>query len=227
MTRRATFCPGCGAPVHPRAMECPECGGLIERPSRLLPAMVGIAGILVAGVAGLGVWILLTPAPGPAESAPPQPVVAAVPAAAPPPVAAPSAPAPVAAQSPAPLDPPPPSAVASSPAVPSPAASQPSPNAPQQPVSPLADAPTRRSFAKATQDSFSKNGLDLAVSTSGPDATTITIKFNFPASTAVDLIMGGPFLRQCKIRGFRTIIFTDPSGATWTYDVESEKLVRT
>ncbi|OYX12620.1 MAG: hypothetical protein B7Z15_09600 [Rhizobiales bacterium 32-66-8] len=91
---------------------------------------------------------------------------------------------------------------------------------------PGADVPTRQAFAKSTQDNFVQNGLDLAVAASGPDATVMTIKFNFPARTAVELIVSGPFPRQCKVRGFTTIIFTDPNAITWTYDIATEKLTQ-
>ncbi len=91
---------------------------------------------------------------------------------------------------------------------------------------PTADEPTRRAFAKTTQDNFVQNGLDLQVTTSGPEATTIAIKFNFPAKTAVELIASGPFPRQCKQRGFKTIQFLDPNAISWTYDLATDKLTQ-
>lgn len=204
MSRQPELCPGCGAEVHPQATECPECGAHIHRPSRFLPLLVGVVGVLVAIAAGAGVWVLLAPAPAskPVETA----AVPAPVAPAPPP---PVAPAPVSAE-PAPQ-------TASPPAV--------SP-VPSTPI-PAGDEGSRRAFAKTTQDNFVQNGLDLAVTTSGPNQTTMAIKFSFPAKTAVELIVGGPFPRQCKTRGFTTILFTDTTGTRWTYDIETEKLTQT
>lgn len=204
MSRQPELCPGCGAEVHPKATECPECGAHIHRSSRLLPLLVGVVGVLVAIAAGAGVWVLLGPAqaPKPVETAAAPPPVAS----APPPSAAP---APVTAE-PAPPPAPPP-VVAPGPSTPIPAG----------------DEGTRRAFAKTTQDNFVQNGLDLAVTTSGPNQTIIAIKFSFPAKTAVELIVGGPFPRQCRTRGFTTILFTDSTGASWSYDIETEKLTQT
>lgn len=204
MSGQPELCPGCGAEVHPKATECPECGAHIHRPSRLLPVLVGIIGVIVAIAAGAGVWVLLGPSPvqKPVETAAAPPPAAPVP----PPEAAPAAPPPLPAE-PAPA-PPAPSAV-------------PAPS----PI-PAGDEATRRAFAKTTQDNFVQNGLDLAVTTSGPNQTTIAIKFSFPAKTAVELIVGGPFPRQCRARGFTTILFTDTSGANWSYDIETEKLTQ-
>ncbi|QTL05927.1 zinc ribbon domain-containing protein [Aquabacter sp. L1I39] len=204
MSRQPELCPGCGAEVHPKATECPECGTHIHRPSRLLPVLVGVIGVVVAIAAGAGVWVLLGPSPAqkPVETAaappaPPAPAPVEAPPAAPPPASPEPAPAP------APAPPP----VQASPI-------------------PAGDEATRRAFAKTTQDNFVQNGLDLAVTTSGPNQTTIAIKFSFPAKTAVELIVGGPFPRQCRTRGFTTILFTDTSGASWSYDIETEKLTQ-
>ncbi|MDQ0506971.1 zinc ribbon domain-containing protein [Xanthobacter agilis] len=100
---------------------------------------------------------------------------------------------------------------------------------PTTPVAPAEDAPagdpeSRRAFAKNKQDSFAQNGLDLQVSTSGPQDTTLTIKFNFSAKTAAELIVAGPFPKQCEQRGFKEILFQDPSGATWVYDIATQKM---
>lgn len=205
MSRQPELCPGCGAEVHPKATECPECGTHIHRPSRLLPILVGVVGVVVAIAAGAGVWVLLGPssAPRPVETVagPPPPAPAPAPA----PVEAPPAAPPAMSAEPAPAPAPPPVQAA--------------------PI-PAGDEATRRAFAKTTQDNFVQNGLDLAVSTSGPDQTTIGIKFSFPAKTAVELIVGGPFPRQCRTRGFTTIVFTDTTGASWSYDIETEKLTQ-
>lgn len=238
MSRQPDLCPGCGAPTHPHAHECAECGAVLPQRRSMLPLIVGAAGVLVALLAGAGVWIMLSPPPagtGQEASAP---------------ASAPAQPAP-AAQAPAPA--------ASAPATPVPAtpesqlvapqlvapqlvapqlvpsASAPSdapdaetalpavrPGVPQPP----ADEPTRRAFAKTTQDNFVQNGLDLQVTTSGPEATVIAIKFNFPAKTAVELIASGPFPRQCKQRGFKTIQFLDPNAISWTYDLATDKLTQ-
>lgn len=82
----------------------------------------------------------------------------------------------------------------------------------------------RRAFAKSKQDSFAQNGLDLQVTTSGPDDTTLIIKFNFAARTAAELIIAGPFPRQCAQRGFKEILFNDPSGATWAYNIATQQM---
>lgn len=86
------------------------------------------------------------------------------------------------------------------------------------------DADARRAFAKSKQESFAQNGLDLKVSTSGPEETTLTISFNFSAKTAAELIIAGPFPKQCEQRGFKTILFEDPTGTTWVYDIATQKM---
>ena len=91
-------------------------------------------------------------------------------------------------------------------------------------AAPVADESTRRDFARATEENFVKNGLDMKVGVSGPRAETITLAFSFPAKMAVELIVGGPFPRQCKQRGFTRIAFTDPNGGAWSYDIEEGKL---
>ncbi|MEP9347610.1 hypothetical protein [Xanthobacter sp. KR7-225] len=87
-----------------------------------------------------------------------------------------------------------------------------------------ADIQSRKAFAKQTQQKFVDNGLDLTVATSGEDAAVLAIKFNFPARTAAELIVSGPFPRQCQQRGFRQVVFIDPSGETWLYDVATQKM---
>ncbi len=95
------------------------------------------------------------------------------------------------------------------------------------PVSaPAADAAARRAFAKSKQDSFAQNGLDLTVTAGGDDATLLTIKFNFPAKTAAELIVAGPFPKQCEQRGFRQVLFVDPSGITWIYDIATQQMTQ-
>lgn len=92
------------------------------------------------------------------------------------------------------------------------------------PAATPADVDSRKAFAKQTQQKFVENGLDLSVATSGDDAAVLTIKFNFPARTAAELIVSGPFPRQCEQRGFRQVVFVDPSGETWLYDVATQKM---
>jgi len=96
--------------------------------------------------------------------------------------------------------------------------------APPADAAPAGDADSRRAFAKSKQDSFAQNGLDLQVTTSGPEDTVLLIKFNFSAKTAAELIVAGPFPKQCEQRGFREILFQDPSGATWVYDIATQKM---
>ncbi len=88
------------------------------------------------------------------------------------------------------------------------------------------DAADRRAFAQTTQERFVENGLDLTVKTSGTDDTTITITFNFPAKTAAELIVAGPFPNQCAQRGFTEVIFVDPSGLSWLYDMTTKQLTQ-
>lgn len=86
------------------------------------------------------------------------------------------------------------------------------------------DPETRRAFAKTKQDSFAQNGLDLQVSTTGADDRVLVIKFNFSAKTAAELIVAGPFPKQCEQRGFKEILFQDPTGASWVYDIATQKM---
>jgi len=231
MTRQPELCPGCGAQVHPDSHECPECGAQIPHRASLLPVIAAVCGIAVALAAGGAVWVLLAPSERPAA------VTAAVAPEPPDQPAAPSgAPTPDAAQLVPPTESQLPSTTGLLPGGPAALAPNFQTVAPDAPLAlptvrpgtsgPGADVPTRQAFAKSTQDNFVQNGLDLAVTASGPDATVMTIKFNFPARTAVELIISGPFPRQCKVRGFTTIIFTDPNAITWTYDIETEKLTQ-
>ncbi|MFG1464619.1 zinc ribbon domain-containing protein [Xanthobacter sp. DSM 24535] len=225
MSRQPDACPGCGAPTHPHAIECAECGTVLPHRQSMLPLIVGVCGILVAILAGAGVWILLSPThEEPAQQA------AVAPSAAP---AMPAPPAPTGAPQPTSSDlMPPVSSGLVAPSLTPPAAPPPSDAPAELPTLrpgvavPAVDEPTRRAFAKTTQDNFVQNGLDLQVTTTGPEATIIAIKFNFPAKTAVELIASGPFPRQCKQRGFKTIQFSDPNAISWTYDVETDKLTQ-
>lgn len=248
MNTKHEFCPGCGAQVYPEETQCPFCGRSL-RNRALIPVVIGLAGTAVALVSGALVWwVLSSPAPvrsagsAPAESVP---VVSAPPAA--PPVATPpavaEASAPVAPAAP-PVVPPPStdtSAFAPPPAPERPALARPEPAAapampsvaavPPSLAAPLtrstdtpADAESRRAFAKSKQESFAQNGLDLKVTTSGPEDTTLTITFNFSAKTAAELIIAGPFPKQCEQRGFKDILFEDPTGTTWVYDIATQKM---
>lgn len=228
MSRQPDLCPGCGAPTHPHAHECAECGAILPQRRSMLPLIVGAAGVMVALLAGAGVWIMLSPPPGGTgqEANAPAPASAPVPPAQPAPAPSASATAP---STPAPAEP----QLVAPQLVPSASAPSDAPDAeaalptvrPGVPQ-PSADEPTRRAFAKTTQDNFVQNGLDLQVTTSGPEATVIAIKFNFPAKTAVELIASGPFPRQCKQRGFKTIQFSDPNAISWTYDLATDKLTQ-
>lgn len=213
MSRLPVRCPGCGADVHPKASECPECGTILHRRSQFLPIIAGVVGVAVALLAGVGVWVALSPG----EQVP-APQVATAPAPEPPP--------PVQAPSPPPETvPAPQSAAAASPSAPA-DEPLPLPHVPPGMKLPAADEPTRKEFARSTQQSFQQNGLDLKVAATGPEATVMNIAFTFPAKTAVELIASGPFPRQCKLRGFNAIAFSDSTGASWTYDLNTEKLTQ-
>ncbi|GGF63361.1 hypothetical protein GCM10007301_23970 [Azorhizobium oxalatiphilum] len=225
MSPQPETCPGCGARVHPRDVQCPACGMDLPPPSAprrsALPVLVGVLGVLVALAAGAGVWLLLSPARKPAETNLPAQQQAAAPVVPEPPAPDP-APTPV---------PPAPQSQASAPV---PAAPMAPTTGPLQALPPGAGRPalpdipsdpqTRAAFAKTTQDNFKENGLDIAVTAGGPENTVVTLKFSFPAKTAVDLIAGGPFARQCKARGIKTVVFQDPNGASWTLDVDTDQL---
>ncbi len=223
MSPQPDTCPGCGAAVHPEDLFCAACGtALAARPSRLMPLLVGALGVVAALAAGAVVWVVLAPKP----VAPPAQTAAAV---APPPVAPEPAPPPAAALVPpvAPQMPTVPPPVDAAPAsVPGAGETLPLPTTrPGTPPTP-SDPASRRAFAKTTQENFVQNGLDMVVTATGTDFTVLNIKFNFPAKSAVELIVSGPFPRQCKTRGFEKVVFTDPSNAAWTYDVATEKLTQ-
>lgn len=227
MSPQPDTCPGCGATVHPEALYCAACGTALHAPPRrLMPVLVGALGVVAALAAGAGVWVLLAPKPGaPAITAAallpaPAPVVPpAAPEPAPPPAA--GLVPPTASQMPTlPAPPPDPAPAAGGvETLPLPTTRPGTPPTPSDPAS-------RRAFAKTTQDNFVQNGLDMVVTTSGPEASVLTMKFNFPAKSAVELIISGPFPRQCKTRGFEKVLFTDPTNASWTYDVATEKLTQ-
>lgn len=219
MNSRADFCPGCGAQVYPEEAHCPFCGRKL-RTSVLLPFMVGLGGTTVALAAGALVWWMMA-----APTAQPTPQAQAdVPAASTPQAAAPTGAgkdqqALMPAGSASPQSAAPPTADTKEAALPLPTVSGPI-------TPPPADANARRAFAKAKQESFAQNGLDLTVSTSGEEATILTIKFNFPAKTAAELIVAGPFPKQCEQRGFRQVLFVDPAGPTWIYDVATRQMTQ-
>lgn len=207
MAGKQTRCPNCGADVHPKEIECPECGHALTRQNILLPVIAGAVGVTVALGAGAAVWVLLSPpSQAPVPMAAPEVQRPAPPAQA----AAPPAPPPA-----APLPPP-----ETNPAD----AQLPLPQVAPGTAGPAADEASRKDFARTTQENFTQNGLDMKVSASGPQARVMTLAFSFPAKTAVELIASGPFPRQCKLRGFQSITFTDPSGASWSYDLSTDKL---
>lgn len=224
MSPQPDTCPGCGATVHPEALYCAACGTALHAPPRrLMPMLVGAIGVVAALAAGVGVWVLLAPKPGAppvtavAPAPPPTPPV--VPAAPEPPPPAASLVPPVAPQIPTLSAPNTAPAAGNAETLPLPTTRPGTPPTPSDPAS-------RRAFAKTTQDNFVQNGLDMVVATTGSEATVLTMKFNFPAKSAVELIVSGPFPRQCKTRGFEKVLFTDPTNASWTYDVATEKLTQ-
>ncbi|MFG1375880.1 zinc ribbon domain-containing protein [Xanthobacter autotrophicus] len=222
MNSRPDFCPGCGAQVYPEEASCPFCGRKLHT-SFLMPFLVGLGGTAVAVASGGLVWWVMSAPPGELEAGAPQSSVVQGAIVAPAPQAA--------AAPPVPTD-------QTAPAAPSPQAGSgqgaggpqeaalplPTVNGPITP--PAADATARRAFAKSKQESFAQNGLDLTVTAGGEDATILTIKFNFPAKTAAELIVSGPFPKQCEQRGFRQVLFVDPSGITWVYDVATQQMTQ-
>ncbi|ABS69982.1 hypothetical protein Xaut_4763 [Xanthobacter versatilis] len=218
MNSRPDFCPGCGAQVYPEEASCPFCGRKLHT-SFLIPFLVGLGGTAVAVASGGLVWWVMSAPPAEPEAGAPQSAVVA-----------PAQPAPQAAL-------PPPAATAqTAPAVPAPQAgsgqggtqeaSLPLPTVSSPVTPPPVDATARRAFAKSKQESFAQNGLDLTVTAGGEDATILTIKFNFPAKTAAELIVSGPFPKQCEQRGFRQVLFVDPSDITWVYDVATQQMTQ-
>lgn len=229
MNPRADFCPGCGAQVYPEEANCPFCGRKLHT-SFLMPFVVGLGGTAVALVAGGLVWWVMQAPPATTTAASPAAEVAAnapVLAASPPPAAPPAAP-PVAAPEAqtAPPSAPPGALPAAPPAGEAKEAALPLPTVRTPVQAPPADAQTRRAYAKSKQESFVQNGLDLQVTTSGEEATTLIIKFSFPAKDATEQIVSGPFPRQCEQRGFKQVVFVDPSGLSWIYDVATQKLTQ-
>lgn len=200
-------CPACGADVHPKEVECPDCGEPLGRRPQLVPVLAGVVGVIVALAAGAAVWVLLSP-----SERPDVPVQQAQVAPAPTPIAPPAVSPPAAAPAAAPL----PANVAD--------AQLPLPHVSPDVAGPAADEAARKEFARTTQESFVQNGLDMKVTAGGAQARVISLAFSFPAKTAVELIVSGPFPRQCKLRGFTSIAFSDPGGGAWTYDLATEKL---
>ncbi|MFG1316093.1 zinc ribbon domain-containing protein [Xanthobacter autotrophicus] len=223
MNPRPDFCPGCGAQVYPEEASCPFCGRKLHT-SFLMPFLVGLGGTAVAiASGGLVWWVMSAPPAEPEAGAPQSAVVAPAPQAEPAPRAA--------------LPPTAPPAVQTSPAtMPAPQAGSgqggtqeaalPLPTVNSPVAAPAADATARRAFAKSKQESFAQNGLDLTVTAGGEEATILTIKFNFPAKTAAELIVSGPFPKQCEQRGFRQVLFVDPSGITWVYDLATQQMTQ-
>lgn len=224
MNPRPDFCPGCGAQVYPEEAHCPFCGRKLHT-SYVMPFLVGLGGTVVALISGGLVWWVMSAEPGETPDAQPQAqATAPAPAAPAAQQAAPAQPAPASAQPAAQAAAPTPTAPPA--AAPAQDASLPLPTVNGAAPAPAADAAARRAFAKSKQDSFAQNGLDLTVTAGGDDATLLTIKFNFPAKTAAELIVAGPFPKQCEQRGFRQVLFVDPSGTTWIYDVATQQMTQ-
>lgn len=254
MNPEADYCPGCGAQVYPEETHCPFCGHKL-RAGPLTPVLLGAVGAVVAVICGGLVWWVLSSPAVPGLGAAPAPATASQQQSAAPATGdtaagqgmtpavvktdtdrVPSAPPSAAARNAAlPSDGRMPHTVGADPSTAPPAAAGAAPardepatvaSLPRDDGAPPPDAETRKLFAQSTQQKFTQNGLDLSVSTSGPEGTTLNIKFNFPAKTAAELIVAGPFPRQCEQRGFRQVVFLDPSGAAWVYDVASAQLTQ-
>ncbi|MGE4373032.1 MAG: zinc ribbon domain-containing protein [Xanthobacter sp.] len=208
------ICPACGAPVHEGAVQCDICGYRLRGGggSRLL---VGLAGTCVALIAGGVVWWALATPSSPPEASPP---AVSIEQAAPPAETAPAVTEPQASVPPQNVGPDtgPQSDKASETAVAEPA--------PVEEPAPVVTAEERRAFAKETEESLTGNGLELTVGTAGEDDTRLVIRFGFPAAATAELIIAGPFTRQCERRGFKDIEFVDPSGERWIYNVAAQTM---
>lgn len=88
------------------------------------------------------------------------------------------------------------------------------------------DVEARQAFAKAKQYSFEQNGLNISVKTMGENASALILTFDFPAKDAIDLIISGPFKSQCEQKGFREVVFEDPTGAIWNYDLAAKRFTQ-
>ena len=214
-------CPSCGAQVFPEEVKCPVCGHRLhsQKGARLL---VGAVGTALALVAGAGVWWLLA-APATTQIAAPKPQAAVAPAPQP---AGPSSPGSI-----VPAMPPPPAWPANG-ARDQPAEAEAEEAAPESaaPVAPAAGpaipatVEERRAFAKESEKSLTANGLQVTVSTSGENDTTLVMTFAYPATTTAELIVAGPFAAQCERRGFKRIVFVDPGEVSLVYDIATQTL---
>lgn len=219
MEKDQRTCPSCGAEVFPDETRCPVCHHAL-RTGTLTRVLVGVTGTVVALLAGAGVWWVLSDVGSQKAAAPAAPSVVEQPAAE---AAAPEASMPSAA-----VTAPPPawpqdgeaSATGQAESEAKPAAPQ---TQPQEPIVP-ATVEERQAFAKETEQSLSKNGLDLSVSTSGAEHKTLVMTFNYPAASTAELIVAGPFPRQCERRGFTRILFVDPGESTFVYDIATQTL---
>ncbi|MFN7948397.1 MAG: hypothetical protein U0Z53_23800 [Blastocatellia bacterium] len=79
----------------------------------------------------------------------------------------------------------------------------------------------RRATPHRIEDVFLRKGIDLYAKVSGPEDTTLTIKyvlmsrpFVYKAANETD------FLENMRVAGFRKIVFTDGGSATWIYDLQ-------
>lgn len=229
MEKGQEACPSCGAQVFPEEAQCPVCGHRLHAHG-MARLLVGLAGTALALVAGAGVWWLLAvppqqqvapvsqqPVTAPAPAATPEPAAPAsdivpVPRSAPPPAWPANGARDQPAEMPAEDEVAPPDASASAPVTPS-----------TGPVIP-ATAEERRAFARESEASLTANGLQLTVSTSGENDTTLVMTFAYPATTTAELIIAGPFPRQCERRGFKTIRFVDTGEVTLVYDIATQTL---
>lgn len=248
MHSRPDFCPGCGAQVYPEEVHCPFCGRSL-RSSPWFPFLMGVGGMAAVLIVGALVWWVLDALPPSVAAAPDatQQEATAQPSAPATALATPAQPAlgqdvaganaaggavtPAVVVQGADVAPDA-SASATGSAVASAAPGDvseeqlPLPTLKEPPAATPADIAARKEFATGTQQRFTENGLDLTVETSGDDATVLMIKFNFPAKTAAELIVAGPFPHQCIQRGFKQVVFVDPSGTSWLYDLATQQMTQ-
>jgi hypothetical protein len=82
-------------------------------------------------------------------------------------------------------------------------------------------ADQRKSFADQLETNYLDKGMDVTVSVSGPNNTTIKMKYVLMSRPMVHkLINDSGVISTFRSQGFKKAIFTDGYNDTWTYDID-------
>ena len=88
-------------------------------------------------------------------------------------------------------------------------------------ISRLIDIEARKEFAKQIEAKYLNKGMDVYVTVTGRDYTTLKLKYVLFSRSLVHKIMNSAgFVTTLKSLGFKRVIFTDGYDDTWSYTIE-------